>query len=265
LPGPARADAGKSSPSPPPRLKRSFSFFFHFFFKPGKASAGRFACPPILTRPSRHGLLNPDHEPRHPARGEVRYSGRDIPDEAFRHRVGKVNRKCPVSACKKHGKLEVEIDMNETFRFADKAPLDFPTNKPGGGEYFGWSEKTGRSGEFPPAARPICPFMDSFGPWGDSYQPDHGTGSMRCVEAAESRWGGQKLELLESKRTNPGFWCSVFTGRREGLVGSAKSMRKAPHKGTSFWRENARPWLVHDNGTGRVLTLRLGIARQPIT
>jgi len=74
---------------------------------------------------------------------------------------------------------------------------------------------------------------------------DNGTGSMAVLEAARTL---AKLNL-KPKRT---IRFVLFTGEEEGLVGSVKYVESHTNE-----LEKISAVLVHDTGTGRVLTLGL--------
>lgn len=129
----------------------------------------------------------------------------------------------------KHGKVEVEIEMTNSF--GDK-PLDV---------YNTVAEI--RGSEKPDEVVILGAHLDSWDLGTGS--TDNGTGSMAVLEAARTL---AKLNL-KPKRT---IRFVLFTGEEEGLVGSAKYVDA--HKDEL---EKISGVLVHDTGTGRVLTLGL--------
>jgi Zn-dependent M28 family amino/carboxypeptidase len=129
----------------------------------------------------------------------------------------------------KHGKVEVEIEMTNSF--GDK-PMDVYNTV---AEIRG-SEKPGE--------------MVILGAHLDSWDlgtgsTDNGTGSMAVLEAARTL---AKLNL-KPKRT---IRFVLFSGEEEGLVGSVKYVES--HRDEL---DKISAVLVHDTGTGRVLTLGL--------
>jgi len=129
----------------------------------------------------------------------------------------------------KHGKVEVEIEMTNSF--GDK-PMDVYNTV---AEIRG-SEKSDE-------VVMLGAHLDSWDLGTGS--TDNGTGSMAVLEAARTL---AKLNL-KPKRT---IRFVLFTGEEEGLVGSAKYADA--HKDEL---EKISAVLVHDTGTGRVLTLGL--------
>src|SRR5467141_296055 len=129
----------------------------------------------------------------------------------------------------KHGKVEVEIEMTNSF--GDK-PMDV---------YNTVAEI--RGSEKPDEVVILGAHLDSWDLGTGS--TDNGTGSMAVLEAARTL---AKLNL-KPKRT---IRFVLFTGEEEGLVGSAKYADA--HKDEL---EKISAVLVHDTGTGRVLTLGL--------
>ena len=129
----------------------------------------------------------------------------------------------------KHGKVEVEIEMTNSF--GDK-PMDV---------YNTVAEI--RGSEKPGEVVILGAHLDSWDLGTGS--TDNGTGSMAVLEAARTL---AKLDL-KPKRT---IRFVLFTGEEEGLVGSAKYVDA--HKDEL---EKISGVLVHDTGTGRVLTLGL--------
>jgi carboxypeptidase Q len=129
----------------------------------------------------------------------------------------------------KHGKVEVEIEMTNSF--GDK-PMDV---------YNTAAEI--RGSENPDEVVILGAHLDSWDLGTGS--TDNGTGSMAVLEAARSL---AKLNL-KPKRT---IRFVLFTGEEEGLVGSVKYVEA--HKSEL---EKISGVLVHDTGTGRVLTLGL--------
>jgi len=129
----------------------------------------------------------------------------------------------------KHGKVEVEIEMTNSF--SDK-PMDV---------YNTVAEI--RGSEKPDEVVILGAHLDSWDLGTGS--TDNGTGSMAVLEAARTL---AKLNL-KPKRT---IRFVLFTGEEEGLVGSAKYVDA--HKDEL---EKISAVLVHDTGTGRVLTLGL--------
>src|SRR6266436_1792791 len=129
----------------------------------------------------------------------------------------------------KHGKVEVEIDMTNSF--GDK-PMDV---------YNTVAEI--RGSEKPDEVVILGAHLDSWDLGTGS--TDNGTGSMAVLEAARAL---AKLNL-KPKRT---IRFVLFTGEEEGLVGSVKYVEA--HKDEL---EKISAVLVHDTGTGRVLTLGL--------
>jgi len=129
----------------------------------------------------------------------------------------------------KHGKVEVEIEMTNSF--GDK-PMDV---------YNTVAEIKGS--EKPDELVILGAHLDSWDLGTGS--TDNGTGSMAVLEAARTL---AKLNL-KPKRT---IRFVLFTGEEEGLVGS--KMYADAHKDEL---EKISGVLVHDTGTGRVLTLGL--------
>ncbi len=129
----------------------------------------------------------------------------------------------------KHGKVEVEIEMTNSF--GDK-PIDV---------YNTVAEI--RGSEKPDEVVILGAHLDSWDLGTGS--TDNGTGSMAVLEAARTL---AKLNL-KPKRT---IRFVLFTGEEEGLVGSVKYVDA--HKDEL---EKISGVLVHDAGTGRVLTLGL--------
>jgi carboxypeptidase Q len=129
----------------------------------------------------------------------------------------------------KHGKVEVEIEMTNSF--GDK-PMDV---------YNTVAEI--RGSENPYEVVILGAHLDSWDLGTGS--TDNGTGSMAVLEAARTL---TKLNL-KPKRT---IRFVLFTGEEEGLVGSVKYVEA--HKSEL---EKISGVLVHDTGTGRVLTLGL--------
>ena len=129
----------------------------------------------------------------------------------------------------KHGKVEVEIEMTNSF--GDK-PMDV---------YNTVAEI--RGSERPDEVVILGAHLDSWDLGTGS--TDNGTGSMAVLEAARTL---AKLNL-KPKRT---IRFVLFTGEEEGLVGSAKYADA--HRDEL---EKISGVLVHDTGTGRVLTLGL--------
>src|SRR6266446_26142 len=129
----------------------------------------------------------------------------------------------------KHGKVEVEIEMSNSF--GDK-PMDVYNTVAGI-----------RASKEPDEVVILGAHLDSWDLGTGS--TDNGTGSMAVLEAARAL---AKLNL-KPKRT---LRFVLFTGEEEGLVGSAKYADA--HKDEL---EKISAVLVHDTGTGRVLTLGL--------
>ena len=129
----------------------------------------------------------------------------------------------------KHAKVEVEIEMTNSF--GDK-PMDV---------YNTVAEI--RGSEKPDEVVILGAHLDSWDLGTGS--TDNGTGSMAVLEAARTL---AKLNL-KPKRT---IRCALFTGEEEGLVGSAKYVEAHQNE-----LEKISAVLVHDTGTGRVLTLGL--------
>src|SRR6202521_2234218 len=129
----------------------------------------------------------------------------------------------------KHGPVEVELDMTNSF---SEKPVEV---------YNTVAEI--RGSEKPDEVVILGAHLDSWDLATGS--TDNGTGSMAMREAA--RWLA-KLNL-KPKRT---LRFVLFTGEEEGLVGSAKYVDA--HKDEL---EKISAVLVHDTGTGRVLTLGL--------
>ncbi len=129
----------------------------------------------------------------------------------------------------KHGKVEVEIEMTNSF--SDK-PVDV---------YNTVAEI--RGSEKPDEMVILGAHLDSWDLGTGS--TDNGTGSMAVLEAARTL---AKLNV-KPKRT---IRFVLFTGEEEGLCGSVKYVEA--HKDEL---EKISAVLVHDTGTGRVLTLGL--------
>src|SRR6266404_3941081 len=129
----------------------------------------------------------------------------------------------------KHGKVEVEIDMTNSF--GDK-PMDV---------YNTVAEI--RGSEKPDEVVILGAHLDSWDLGTGS--TDNGTGSMAVLEAARTL---AKLDL-KPKRT---IRFILFTGEEEGLVGSKRYVEA--HKNDL---EKISGVLVHDTGTGRVLAIGL--------
>ena len=129
----------------------------------------------------------------------------------------------------KRGKVEVEIEMTNSF--SDK-PIDV---------YNTVAEI--RGSEKPDEMVILGAHLDSWDLGTGS--TDNGTGSMAVLEAARTL---AKLNL-KPKRT---IRFVLFTGEEEGLVGSVKYA-----EGHKDELEKISGVLVHDTGTGRVLTLGL--------
>src|SRR5437879_3652147 len=129
----------------------------------------------------------------------------------------------------KHGKVEVEIEMTNSF--GDK-PMDV---------YNTVAEI--RGSEKPDEVVILGAHLDSWDLGTGS--TDNGTGSMAVLEAARTL---EKLNL-KPKRT---IRFVLFTGEEQALVGSAKYADADKDE----W-EKISAVLVHDTGTGRVLTLGL--------
>jgi carboxypeptidase Q len=129
----------------------------------------------------------------------------------------------------KHGKVEVEIEMTNSF--GDK-PMDV---------YNTVAEI--RGSETPDEIVILGAHLDSWDLGTGS--TDNGTGSMAVLEAARTL---AKLNL-KPKRT---IRFVLFSGEEEGLVGSVKYVESHTNE-----LEKISAVLVHDTGTGRVLTLGL--------
>ena len=129
----------------------------------------------------------------------------------------------------KHGKVEVEIEMTNSF---GEKPMDV---------YNTVAEI--RGSDKPDEMVILGAHLDSWDLGTGS--TDNGTGSMAVLEAARTL---AKLNL-KPKRT---IRFVLFTGEEEGLVGSEKYVDA--HKDEL---EKISGVLVHDTGTGRVLTLGL--------
>ena len=129
----------------------------------------------------------------------------------------------------KHGKVEVEIEMTNSF--GDK-PMDV---------YNTVAEIRGT--EKPDEIVILGAHLDSWDLGTGS--TDNGTGSMAVLEAARTL---AKLNL-KPKRT---IRFVLFSGEEEGLVGSVKYVESHTNE-----LEKISAVLVHDTGTGRVLTLGL--------
>ncbi|MBZ5529117.1 MAG: M20/M25/M40 family metallo-hydrolase [Acidobacteriia bacterium] len=129
----------------------------------------------------------------------------------------------------KHGPVEMEIEIANTF---SEKPVEVYNTV---GEI--------RGTEKPEEVVLLGAHLDSWDLGTGS--TDNGTGSMAVLEAARAL---AKLEL-KPKRT---IRFVLFSGEEEGLVGSKKYVEA--HKEEL---ENISAVLVHDTGTGRVLTLGL--------
>jgi carboxypeptidase Q len=129
----------------------------------------------------------------------------------------------------KHGPVEIELDMANTF---SEKPVEV---------YNTVAEI--RGSEKPDEVVMLGAHLDSWDLGTGS--TDNGTGSMVVLEAARTV---AKLQL-KPKRT---IRFVLFTGEEEGLVGSVKYVEA--HKSEL---EKISGILVHDTGTGRVLTLGL--------
>ncbi|HET8925116.1 MAG TPA: M20/M25/M40 family metallo-hydrolase [Candidatus Acidoferrum sp.] len=129
----------------------------------------------------------------------------------------------------KHGKVEVEIEMTNSF---GEKPMDV---------YNTVAEI--RGSEKPDEVVILGAHLDSWDLGTGS--TDNGTGSMAVLEAARTL---AKLNL-KPKRT---IRFVLFTGEEEGLVGSKKYVEAHQND-----LEKITAVLVHDTGTGRVLTLGL--------
>jgi len=129
----------------------------------------------------------------------------------------------------KHGPVEVELDMTNSF---SEKPVEV---------YNTVAEI--RGSEKPDEVVMLGAHLDSWDLGTGS--TDNGTGSMAVLEAARAL---AKLPL-KPKRT---IRFALFTGEEEGLVGSVKYVET--HK-TDL--DKIAAILVHDTGTGRVLTLGL--------
>src|SRR3984893_15679742 len=129
----------------------------------------------------------------------------------------------------KHGPVEVELDMTNSF---SENPVEV---------YNTVAEI--RGSEKPDEVVMLGAHLDSWDLATGS--TDDGTGSMAVLEAARTL---AKLPL-KPKRT---IRFALFTGEEEGLVGSMKYVEA--HKADL---EKLSGILVHDTGTGRVLTLGL--------
>jgi carboxypeptidase Q len=129
----------------------------------------------------------------------------------------------------KHGPVEVELEMTNSF--SDK-PIEV---------YNTVAEI--RGSEKPDEVVMLGAHLDSWDLGTGS--TDNGTGSMAVLEAARAL---AKLQL-KPKRT---IRFALFTGEEEGLVGSVKYVEA--HKSEL---NKISGILVHDTGTGRVLTLGL--------
>src|SRR5216683_93805 len=129
----------------------------------------------------------------------------------------------------KHGKVEVEMEMTNSF---GDQPMDV----------FNTVAEI-RGSEKPDEVVILGAHLDSWDLGTGS--TDNGTGSMAVLEAARTL---AKLNL-KPKRT---IRFVLFTGEEEGLVGSVKYVEA--HKNEL---EKISAVLVHDTGTGRVLTLGL--------
>lgn len=129
----------------------------------------------------------------------------------------------------KHEKVEVEIEMNNSF--GDKSMDVYNT------------VAEIRGSEKPDEVVLLGAHLDSWDLGTGS--TDNGTGSMAVLEAARAL---SKLGL-KPKRT---IRFVLFSGEEEGLVGSVKYVEA--HKNEL---ENISAVLVHDTGTGRVLSLGL--------
>jgi carboxypeptidase Q len=129
----------------------------------------------------------------------------------------------------RHGPLELEIDMTNSF---SEKPVEVSNTV---GEI--------RGSEKPDEVVMLGAHLDSWDLGTGS--TDNGTGSMAVLEAARAL---AKLQL-KPKRT---IRFVLFTGEEEGLVGSKKYVEA--HKSELGKISGI---LVHDTGTGRVLTLGL--------
>src|ERR1700681_2389224 len=129
----------------------------------------------------------------------------------------------------KHGPVEVELDMTNSF---SEKPVEV---------YNTVAEI--RGSEKPDEVVMLGAHLDSWDLGTGS--TDNGTGSMAVLEAARAL---AKLQL-KPKRT---IRFALFTGEEEGLVGSVKYVEV--HKSEL---DKISGILVHDTGTGRVLTLGL--------
>ncbi|HYA97972.1 MAG TPA: M20/M25/M40 family metallo-hydrolase, partial [Methylomirabilota bacterium] len=129
----------------------------------------------------------------------------------------------------KHGPVEVEVEMTNSF---GQGPIDV---------YNTVAEIRGT--EKPDEVVMLGAHLDSWDLGTGS--TDNGTGSMAVLEAARAL---ARLDL-KPKRT---IRFVLFTGEEEGLVGSAKYVEM--HKADL---DKISAILVHDTGTGRVLTLGL--------
>jgi carboxypeptidase Q len=129
----------------------------------------------------------------------------------------------------KHGPVEVELDMTNSF---SEKPVEV---------YNTVAEI--RGSEKPDEVVMLGAHLDSWDLGTGS--TDNGTGSMAVLEAARAL---AKLQL-KPKRT---IRFVLFTGEEEGLVGSVKYVQA--HKADL---DKISGILVHDTGTGRVLTLGL--------
>jgi len=129
----------------------------------------------------------------------------------------------------KHGTVTIEIEMNNTF--SDQPVEVFNTV----GEI--------RGSEKPEEVVILGAHLDSWDLGTGS--TDNGTGSMAVLEAARAL----VKSGVKPKRT---IRFVLFTGEEEGLVGSVKYVES--HKNEL---EKVSAVLVHDTGTGRVLTLGL--------
>jgi len=129
----------------------------------------------------------------------------------------------------KHGTVEIEIEMNNSFSDKPVEVYNTVTEIRGSGK--------------PEEVVMLGAHLDSWDLGTGS--TDNGTGSMAVLEAARAL---AKLDL-KPKRT---IRFVLFTGEEEGLVGSVKYVEA--HKNEL---ENISAVLVHDTGTGRVLKLGL--------
>src|SRR6202166_5275895 len=129
----------------------------------------------------------------------------------------------------KHGPVEVELEMTNSF---SEKPVEV---------YNTVAEIRGT--EKPDEVVMLGAHLDSWDLGTGS--TDNGTGSMAVLEAARAL---AKLQL-KPKRT---IRFALFTGEEEGLVGSVKYV-----EGHKTELDKISGIMVHDTGTGRVLTLAL--------